>query len=322
MFLSNSAVLRPATLADLSELVELCAAHAAYERQEFVRDGAAERVQQSLFGPGARLECIVAEREGQLVGYATHSDEASTWNGTCFTHMDCLFVRDGQRGQRIGERLVRAVAAAAVGRGHREVQWQTPDWNTDAARFYARLGATSKSKLRFSLDARAAAASDDVPFVDQSTTGSASLEGFELRRASFVGLRHGNGWTLKVHALAAAPEGVAPDVLEAACDVALAALPVPAATSGRFGVGFVVLHAGLEGIWLLVDWWCAGDILRQRLFWAPVESPHRFSDVIGTDLHACVHEMKVIEAETRAWVETVLARPDERDLEGYLARTS
>ncbi len=33
----------------------------------------------------------------------------------------------------------------------REVQWQTPDWNTNAVRFYLRLGAQASNKTRFKL---------------------------------------------------------------------------------------------------------------------------------------------------------------------------
>ncbi|MGP3950192.1 hypothetical protein [Streptomyces sp. 7N604] len=41
--------------------------------------------------------------------------------------------------------------AEARGLGLTEVQWQTPAWNEGAARFYERLGARAKEKLRYSL---------------------------------------------------------------------------------------------------------------------------------------------------------------------------
>lgn len=41
--------------------------------------------------------------------------------------------------------------ARALGLGH--VEWQTPDWNEGAIRFYDRLGATARPKLRYALPA-------------------------------------------------------------------------------------------------------------------------------------------------------------------------
>ena len=40
-----------------------------------------------------------------------------------------------------------------------EIQWQTPEWNADAARFYRRLGATETVKRRFALELDAERAS-------------------------------------------------------------------------------------------------------------------------------------------------------------------
>jgi hypothetical protein len=35
--------------------------------------------------------------------------------------------------------------------GHHEVQWQTPQWNVGASRFYRRHGGVDQYKLRFVL---------------------------------------------------------------------------------------------------------------------------------------------------------------------------
>jgi hypothetical protein len=37
--------------------------------------------------------------------------------------------------------------------GDDEIQWQTPTWNTDARRFYERLGARPAEKIRYTLPA-------------------------------------------------------------------------------------------------------------------------------------------------------------------------
>lgn len=69
--------------------------------------------------------------------------------------MDCLFVRAGRRGGGTGAALLQAVGDFAHRAGCAEIQWQTPEWNVDAARFYRhfyrRFGAVDKAKRRFFL---------------------------------------------------------------------------------------------------------------------------------------------------------------------------
>jgi ribosomal protein S18 acetylase RimI-like enzyme len=145
--------IRSARRADLPRVVALAAEHAAYEKAPPPDPDLGERLAALLSDmPQPRLACLVADSAGgEVVGYATCSPEVSTWQGREYLNMDCLFPRDGTRGQGTGALLVDAVVAEARRRGLDEVQWQTPAWNDDAARFHDRLGARSKKKLRYSL---------------------------------------------------------------------------------------------------------------------------------------------------------------------------
>jgi GNAT superfamily N-acetyltransferase len=143
--------LRAAEPADIPELVRMCCEHASYERAMFDPHNKEAPLAHALFGPAPKLAAWVAEAEGTLVGYATAMIEFSTWSCGIYVHMDCLFVRDGLRGLGVGAKLLECVAQFARNRGAQEVQWQTPVWNLDAARFYDRAGASSSQKLRFTL---------------------------------------------------------------------------------------------------------------------------------------------------------------------------
>ncbi|MFF9067127.1 GNAT family N-acetyltransferase [Streptomyces sp. NPDC014891] len=147
------ALVRPARPEDLARVVELVAEHAAYEKAGPPAPGLAERLAGLLFGPvTARLRCLVAVLpDGTLAGYASCAPEISTWDGTEYLHMDCLYLTESSRGHGLGTLLMAAVRAEAAGLGLAEVQWQTPAWNEGAIRFYDRLGATPKEKLRYSL---------------------------------------------------------------------------------------------------------------------------------------------------------------------------
>ncbi|WP_210583889.1 GNAT family N-acetyltransferase [Streptomyces sp. GESEQ-35] len=144
---------RHAERADLPRVAELAALHAVYERAAPPAPDLAERLAVLLFDtPAPRLRCLVAELpDGELAGYASCAPEVSTWEGSEYLHMDCLFLTPGHRGLGIGPLLMDAVVDEARRLGIAEVQWQTPAWNEGAARFYDRLGARAKEKLRYSL---------------------------------------------------------------------------------------------------------------------------------------------------------------------------
>lgn len=154
--MSEAPRVRHAERADLKRVAELAAQHAEYERAAPPADDLPVRLAALLFdAPAPRLRCLVAELPGgELVGYATCAPELSTWEGREYLHMDCLFLAPGHRGLGLGPLLVDAVAAEARALGLTEVQWQTPPWNEGAIRFYDRLGARAKEKVRYSLSVR------------------------------------------------------------------------------------------------------------------------------------------------------------------------
>ena len=136
---------------DLEQLVKLCAAHAQYEAAEYQFDGKEEALRQALFMPTSTLKCLVVEQEKELTGYATFIIQFSTWDACHYLYMDCLFLKEGHRGQGIGKQLLDIIKLEAVKLGCSQIQWQTPSSNTKAIKFYVREGATSKEKVRFFL---------------------------------------------------------------------------------------------------------------------------------------------------------------------------
>jgi GNAT superfamily N-acetyltransferase len=145
----TNTTIRTAAMGDLSELIELCAAHAAFERASFSSIGLQERLSAALFDQAPRAIVFVVDFNHKLVGYASCSKEFSTWAGAEFLHMDCLFVSEGFRGQGLGRKLVEAVLDEARKQRASEVQWQTPDWNKNAIKFYSSIGAKHSMKARF-----------------------------------------------------------------------------------------------------------------------------------------------------------------------------
>jgi GNAT superfamily N-acetyltransferase len=137
---------------DLSELVELCEAHALYEKVFYDKKGKTTQLRKGLFRESPKLFCLVAESESGIVGYATYMKQYSTWDANEYIYMDCLFIETNFRGLALGEQFVRRIQEEAKKLNCSLIQWQTPDFNTRAIKFYHRIGASSKSKKRFFLE--------------------------------------------------------------------------------------------------------------------------------------------------------------------------
>jgi ribosomal protein S18 acetylase RimI-like enzyme len=147
--MSATPVIREARPDDLEAVAALCRAHAGFERAAPPVEGLAKQLAEMFFGQPPRASCLVVESGGVLVGYATWSLEFSTWRAAEYAHVDCLYLGAAARGQGIGRSLMEAMARYAAAQGATHLEWQTPEWNESAARFYESLGARSTGKLRF-----------------------------------------------------------------------------------------------------------------------------------------------------------------------------
>jgi GNAT superfamily N-acetyltransferase len=146
---------RGARPGDIHQLVQLIKDHAAFERADPPSPDLADRLPAMISGNGPRLHVVVAEVGDSVVGYASASLEASTWHAAEYLHLDCLYLEDNARGDGIGGMLLAHVSALASELGASHVEWQTPEWNAGAIRFYDRTPARRKAKFRYSLDAGA-----------------------------------------------------------------------------------------------------------------------------------------------------------------------
>jgi GNAT superfamily N-acetyltransferase len=135
-------VIRPATAADVPQILAFVRALAVYERAPA---GAVTATEEGLlrdgFGAQPFYECLLAEHDGQPAGFALFFFNYSTWRGRPGVYLEDLFVLPELRGKGIGKALLQRVAAAAVAKGCRRLQWEVLDWNTPAIDFYRAMGA-------------------------------------------------------------------------------------------------------------------------------------------------------------------------------------
>ena len=141
--------IRRATGRDARLIAEFIAEHAQYERSEARPDP--RQLAAALDGLPPRLQVWLAEDGGETLGYAAVTEDFSTWRAAPFLHLDCLFVRERHRNRGAGAALFREAERHARERGLQRLEWQTPQWNRDAIRFYERMGGLCEVKARFSL---------------------------------------------------------------------------------------------------------------------------------------------------------------------------
>jgi L-amino acid N-acyltransferase YncA len=137
---------------DINQIIELCQAHAIYEKCDYSKENKVEQLTKDLFSEKPKLYCLVVESNNELIAYATYMIQYATWDAYEYIYMDCLFIKELARGLRIGERLVKRIQLEGKLLRCNLVQWQTPDFNKRAITFYKRIGATSKPKERFFLE--------------------------------------------------------------------------------------------------------------------------------------------------------------------------
>lgn len=144
--------IRPAGPEDVEGLAWLCAEHAAFEGSATRIDALwPQRLAQALARRHFWVWLAETQNDGELIGYASATQDYATLSAASFLHMDCLYLRAQARGFGLGQQLMAAVQACARAQGCQQLQWQTPIWNEAAACFYRRQGAHMLPKQRFTL---------------------------------------------------------------------------------------------------------------------------------------------------------------------------
>jgi GNAT superfamily N-acetyltransferase len=132
--------IRPATRADIPRILAFIRALAAYERAPKAVTATEASLEREGFGPHPFYFCLIAEHNGQTAGYAIYFFNYSTWVGPGI-YLEDIFVELELRGLGIGKALLERVAAIAVEKGCKRLQWAVLDWNTPAIEFYRAMGA-------------------------------------------------------------------------------------------------------------------------------------------------------------------------------------
>jgi GNAT superfamily N-acetyltransferase len=141
-------MIRPARPDDVPAVLGLIRALARYEKLEHEVVGTEAQLHEGLFGPRPRVEAIVVDDAGTLVGFALYLHNYSTFLCRPGLYLEDLFVVPEHRGKGHGVALLGELARIATDRGCGRLEWAVLEWNEPAKGFYRSLGAIEKSDWR------------------------------------------------------------------------------------------------------------------------------------------------------------------------------
>jgi GNAT superfamily N-acetyltransferase len=149
---SDTLNLRPATPADVAQILAFIRELAEYEREPDAVHATEADLLRDGFGPTKRFDCIIAELTDAdtttAAGFALYFHNYSTWRGHAGIYLEDLYVSPEHRGKGIGKALLIRVAAIAVAEGCPRLEWSVLDWNQPSIDFYHQLGAVMKSEWK------------------------------------------------------------------------------------------------------------------------------------------------------------------------------
>jgi len=139
--------IRLAEKKDLKQIIKLCKLHADYEKVTYNSTNKESLLANHLLNNS--IKCLVAEENSQIKGYATFMKQFSTWDTEFYIYLDCLFFKEEARGNGLGKKMMNEIKNYAKSESCDIIQWQTPNFNLKAIKFYKTLGANHKTKERF-----------------------------------------------------------------------------------------------------------------------------------------------------------------------------
>lgn len=133
--------IRHANAEDCSLILGFIKELAEYEKLSHEVVATPAILEESLFGETAYAQVIIAEFQGNAVGYALFFHNYSTFTGRPGIYLEDLYVQPEFRGKGFGKSLLSYIAKLAVEKNFTRVEWSVLDWNEPSIQFYRSIGA-------------------------------------------------------------------------------------------------------------------------------------------------------------------------------------
>ena len=144
--------IRPAQPADVSQILALIGEFAGFEKLSAWCEVSESDLRMAIFGAEKFVDCLVAENENSIIGYALFFRVFKSFRGERSMFLEDLYISPAMRGRGVGLKMLREVARRAKRQSCARLDWQALKWNVAAVDFYKNLGAeTDDENLDFRL---------------------------------------------------------------------------------------------------------------------------------------------------------------------------
>lgn len=140
---------------DSVQVLKLVNALADFEHLEPPSPAGQRRLLNDIFEK-KRVNLLVADYRGVLIGYALYFYNYSSFEAKPSLYLEDLFVLPAHRKKGTGFALFKKCVEEAIRTGCGRMEWAVLDWNSKAMQFYESLGARKLDEWRiYRLDAKA-----------------------------------------------------------------------------------------------------------------------------------------------------------------------
>ena len=140
--------IRPATIADLDTIFQLIQLKASFDGCPNSVQTTVAQLQQDLFGNPSLVSILLAEVEGEVIGFSSYHSIYSTFLAKPGIWLDDLYLKPNFRGQGIGRALMQQLRHIAQAQGCARVDWTVAATNLNGIKFYEAMGANISADLR------------------------------------------------------------------------------------------------------------------------------------------------------------------------------
>lgn len=128
-------VIRPAEPKDEARWRELWAGYVKFYRAS-VPEEATASTWKLILDPESKIEALVAESDGKVIGICNYLFHDSTWSTQPICYLQDLFVDSKARGGGAAKKLILACEEKAKEKGAFRLYWQTQEYNGAARSLY------------------------------------------------------------------------------------------------------------------------------------------------------------------------------------------
>ena len=86
-----------------------------------------------------------------------------------------------------------------------------------------------------------------------------------------------------------------------------------------YKIAFLMVHEAREGVLILLTWWTGGEMVESKIFFSDYATPNKIEpSPFKNKALVCIWELEVFAHERKAWIEHVLSKAKNPDINAYL----